>query len=350
MSKYFAAINTGNTRIYAAGASWDRSGDYCLHGMVNIPSTGFRKGSVTDASAAADSLSRAMDKLREKTGRKIHDVYAGISSTSVGVVRSSGVLLLSRHGREVQERDIKRCVSIGSTIKVPLDREPLHRIVDGFSIDDEREIDNPLNLEGVKLAVKVNIVTVSSSSLNNMSKCIAQAGYLPAGFAFSGLASSYRVLTENDRRISAALVDMSEDLTEVMVYRRGVLAGCRVLPLGTSDIRKEAGEADQAELDKLVAGLISVPGWDRVSKIILVGEGILAENMIESLEKVFAFPVIAGTCMVRPFEELPPDRGGYISSLGLLDYLREQRQKKRRTGSLLKTAVDRGVSFLDRYF
>ena len=350
MSRLFASIDVGNSRISAVAARWDKNRDYVLEGLVHASSGGFRKGMVTDASVAADSIAGVLKKLKAKTGRKFHDVYAGVSSTSVTVVPSTGVLLLSKYGREVLERDIKKCVSIGSTIKIPLDKEPLHRIVDGFFIDEEREIKNPLNLEGVKLGVRVNIITISSSALRNMSKCIAQAGYVPAGFIFSGLASAYRVLTEDDRKTSVALVDMSEDMTEVMVFVRGVLTGCRVLPVGACDIQSDAGEVDAAELDKFISKLISLPGWDKVSKIKVIGEGVLADNIIESLEKVFAFPVAAGTCLVKPFEELPPERGGYIASLGMLDYLQEERHKKRHTGNLLKRSFDKTIAFLDRYF
>ncbi|MEA3489126.1 MAG: hypothetical protein U9R44_02140 [Candidatus Omnitrophota bacterium] len=350
MGKYFAVIDPGSKSITAVAAKWNKTSDYILEGFCRVGSRGFHKGLVTDSAMAADSVSAVLKKLREKTGRRIHDVYAGISSTSVKVIRSSGVLLLSKYGREIHCGDIERCVHIGSTIKLPLDKEPLHRSVEGFSIDGEREIKNPLNLEGVKLGVRVNILTINSTVLRNMSRCISQAGFIPSGFVFSGLASAQRVLTGEKKDEGVILLDISEDITEVMVFYRGVLNSCMVLPLGAVDISQERRNIETAVLDKLVSQLDSLPGKERIRKAVVIGEGLLVDNLIDSLERIFSVPVSAGTCIVRPFEELPPERAGYICSLGILDHLQHERQKQRRNGNVLKRVFDRGREFIDRYF
>ena len=99
MNKYFAAIDAGSKEISAVAARWNKSGDYVIEGYCRAPSKGFRKGLVTDTALAADTISRVMKKLREKTGKNIHDVYAGVSSTSLRIVPSSSVHLLSKFGR-----------------------------------------------------------------------------------------------------------------------------------------------------------------------------------------------------------------------------------------------------------
>jgi len=305
---------------------------------------------VTDAAMATSSIAEVLNKLQDRTGKRIQDVYAGISSTSISVTSSFGVLLLSKYGREVSAGDIKKCVQIGSAVKMTLDREPLHRIVRGFSLDGEKEIKNPLNLEGVKLGVNVNILTVNSSALHNMSKCISHAGFIPAGFVCAGLASAYRVLSEKDKETGAALLDICGDLTEVMVFQRGTLSNCKVFSAGMDDILSEDGSIDTAGLAKLIPRIVSLPGWEKVRKAVVIGEGAFIDNLAESLGKSFAFPVTSGTCIVRVFENLPPERAGYIGSLGILDYLQEEKRKQCPGGNIIKRGFNRALGFIDKYF
>ncbi|MGB2601923.1 MAG: hypothetical protein WBD00_02575 [Candidatus Omnitrophota bacterium] len=350
MSKYFAVLDVGSNEISAVAARWIRNGDYVIEGFCRVPSKGFRRGLVSDQSLATDSVAGALNKLKEKTGRKIRDVYAGVSSTSVGLIKSSGAVLLSKYGREITENDVKKCVKIAATVKTPLDKEPLHRIVRGFSIDGDGEIANPLNLEGVKLEADVNILMINSSVLRNMSKCISQAGFLSEGFVFSGLASSYRVLNNDDRGVNVAVLDISRDLTEAMVFFKGRMIGCKVLSAGAGSLLTESGNIDPEGLEGLSSRVSSLRGWRDVRKMLVTGEGALEHEMIESLEKIFTFPVKAGTCIAKPFEDLPPDRAGYIGSLGILDYLQEEKNGQKLAGNLLSKIYYRILSFIDRYF
>ncbi len=350
MSRYFAALDAGSSEITAVAAKWNKNGDYSIEGFCRSSSRGFSKGLVTDTALAIDSVAGVMDKLKEKTGKKVHELYAGVSSTSVGITPSSGVLLLSRYGREVTETDIKKCLGAASIIKTPIDKEPLHSIVQRFSVDGEKEIRNPLNLEGVKLEAEVNILTINSSALNNMAKCISQAGYFPEGFIFSGLASSCRVLTDDDKKINTCLLDINRDLTEGMIFCRGHLAWCKVFPVGTADLVEGSGSVNMDNLEKLASRVISLQGWNNVRSMVVIGEGGLTHDLVESLERSFPVPVRAGTCIARPFEDLPPERIGYIGSLGILDYLQEENKGRMRSGNVLKRGFHRVLSFMDRYF
>jgi len=349
MGHYFAVIDARCHEVTAIAAQWGKTDDYELKGFCRVGSKGFSKGMVTDEAMATDSIAMTLAKLRERTGKRIHDVYAGVSSSSVNITSSSGALLLSRYGREVSIRDIKKCVEIASTIKIPLDKKPLHRIVRGFSIDGERRVKNPFNLEGVKLESFVNVLTINASIVNNMTKCISQAGFIPAGFVFSGLASASRALDEDERQKGAALLDISRDLTEVMLFQEGMLVGCKVFPVGESDISLENG-IDINVLEELAGRIVSLEAWGKINKIILIGRATLTEEMSEHLEKIFNLPVTVGSCSAKPFEDLPTARSGYIASLGMLDWLQKEKHTKRQEGNILKRGFNRTLAFIDRYF
>ncbi len=350
MGRYFAVLDAGCSDITAVAARWNKGGDYTIEGFCHSPSRGIRRGVVIDVALATDSIIKVLGKLTEKTGKKIHDVYAGISSTSIDIVPSSGVVLLSKYGRDVTERDIKRCVRIGSTVKIPLEKEVLHRIVKGFSVDGEEDIKNPLNLEGVKLTVEMNIVTVNSTVLRNLAKCVSQAGYIPAGFVFSGLVSSYRGLTDEDKHGNIALLDICNDIAEIMVFSNGVLTGCKVLSVGSDDIIAADGNIAGEPMGQLVSGAASLSGWNRVQEVVIIGKGALEDNTIDAMERFFPYRVRAGSCVCKPFEELPQERYGYIGSLGILDYLQEEKNRRKQAGNILKRALNRTLGFIDKYF
>ena len=350
MSKYFAAMDAGCYWITVIAARWSRSGDYVLEGFSRSRANGFRGGVITDIASATDAVTEAMTQLRKKTGRRIHDIYAGISSASVDIIPSSGMLLLSKYGREISDMDIKKCVNIGSTVKISLDKEPVHRIVRGFSVDGEKEIKDPLSLEGVKLEARMNILTMNSSALRNMSKCISQAGYVPAGFIFSGLAASYRSLTSEDRENGVLLLEVCRDMTKAIIFSHGTLNSCKVFSVGTDDILTRTSEIDRDKLQKLTSSVVRMPGWDRVDKIVVAGEGTLKDDLIERMEEFFKVTVIAGSCIAKPFEDLPPDRMGYVNSLGMLDYLQEERHQRKASGNIIKRCGSRFMNFIDKYF
>ena len=311
---------------------------------------GLKKGIVEDVAAATDSISALLSNLKSRSGKNFTDVYAGISSYTVGITPSHGVVLLSKYGREISDSDIKKCVQIGSTVKMPLDKEALHYVVEGFSVDGETPVKNPINLEGVKLSAKMNIVTINSSAARNLAKCISSAGFVPAGFIFSGLAASYRVLDEEDKEEGVILVDMDTDTTDVLVFHDNILSGCKVFPIGVNGLLSEDVGVDKARLSAMVSQIISLPGWRRVHRVVVTGRGAMADGLIENLEKSFNLPVEIGTCLVKPFEELPPERMRYVGNIGILDYLREEKLKERSHASFIKHCFNKTLAFIDRYF
>ena len=349
MKKSFAILDFGKSQMSLVAASWRPNGEYVIDGFLRTSSRGITDSIVSDEEAATDSIKNALEELQRKTGKKFHDVYVGVSSPSISIKNSEGSVLLSKYGREVSFSDIEKCVEIGSVVKIPLEKDILHRIVRNFSLDGE-VVKNPLNLEAVKLGVSMNVVTINSSILSNFSKCLSQAGYIPSGFVFSGLASSERVLSEDDRRKGTALVNIRPNATEVMLFSKGTLANCKVFPHGHDYIAIRDGEITSERYDELISHIKSLPGWEEIRKIVMIGEGELSNSLLEYAEEGFNLPVASGVCIARPLEDLPPDRAGYITSLGMLDYLSEENKRRRIEKNPAKRFLNRVLHFLDRYF
>ncbi len=350
MSKTFAALNARSNEIALVAGRWNKSGDYAIEGFSRSPSRGINKGVVTDVAMATDSIAQALEKLREKTGKKIHEVYAGISSSSIDIIPSRGVVVLSKYGREVTTRDIAKCIKVGSIVKLPLEKEALHRVVNGFTLDDEKRMKNPMNLEGVKLSAELDIITINSTVLRNLTKSINLAGYTCSGFVFTGFASALRILSKEDKEEGAVLLDIGEDLTEMLIFDKDILIDCKAFNIGTKDLVSRISGIDKNKVNYLCSKLFKQKSWSNSRRVVIAGEGALAENLIESFEEALYSEVKAGTCSIKPFEDLPADRIGYASCLGILDHFHEQELEKRHAGNIAKRAVNRILSFIDSYF
>lgn len=350
MEERFAVIDACDQGISAISVRWARNGEYKIDAFHRGLSGGVSEGVVNFAPLATDRIKQSMEGLIKKTGKKIRRVYSAVSSPSVDTVSSQGTVLISKYGRDITERDISRCVDIASSARIPLDRVVLHRYVTGFSIDGEPPIADPSGLEAVKLQAEVRMVTINNSVVNNFSKCIAQAGYVPAGFVFSGVASSLRVLSKCGGLDGTALINVNSGSTEVLLFSDRSIEDCKVFPYGWMSLTKGEESRDEETFDKLCGAVRSLRKWPLVKRVVTGGRGAPPVNIIEGLEEYLEVPVSPGICAARPFEDLPQDRTGYTIALGVLDKLKEDRRGCPTREGFVKRAVRDILRFLDEYF
>jgi cell division protein FtsA len=335
MKKTFAVLDLKSKEITAAAARWGKNKDHVVEALLVAPSEGISASAVTDMNKAADSISEVVRKLSEKTGSRIFKVHTLVSSSSVELVSSTGNLLLSKHGREIFSSDIRKCIEIGSIIKMPQGKEPIHTIIREFFVDSLGGVNNPLGLEAVKLGVCVDVVLIDSSTLRNMEKCISLAGF-NAGFpVLASIANSYRVLSSDQVERGICLVDIRKDTTETSLFHKGTLTDYRFMPF---------------DLDELSTELRTMKGWEQVREIVIAGEYGLHEGMAETLREMTGLKTSMGLCISKPLEHLPSDRIRYAGCLGLLDHLEKKKGSERSAGNILKRIFRRICGFMDKYF
>lgn len=350
MARRFAVIDTCENGISAIAARWDKSGEYAAEAFHRGSPGGVAEGVVTDLSLATEKVKQSLSALRKKTGKSFHHVYSAVSSPSINIIPSEGTILISKYGREISVKDVAKCLDIASTVKIPLDRYVLHKVIGGFSVDGERGIREPVNLEAVKLGAQIRTVTINSSVINNLSKCIAQAGYIPRGFVFSGMASSRRILSQEDMLGRTAYINVGQDITEVLVLSGGALDNCRVFPLGVDILLRHNDSIDIDGFSSLAASISSMRGWRGVKKIVTGGRGSPPEAVIEAIEEAFSIPVSSAICSARQLEQLPEDRSGYTVALGVLDQLKSERAADPEHKSFISRAGGKLLRFIDEYF
>jgi hypothetical protein len=349
IKNYFAVIDLVGEEAFAVAASWAKNGDYIPEGFYRARDKGVTGDNDPGVYPLTERVRAVLSALSKKTGISFHEVYAGVSSSSVKVEPSSGSVLISRHGREVTLRDMKRCVEIGSVSRVPLDREALHKVVMGFSIDGERLIRDPEGLEAVKLGAEVNIVTVSATHIRNFSKGIAQAGYVPAGFVLSSLACSGRILNEEDKMDRTVFISALKERTEVLFLFSGKLGNCRIID--TAILESGGGDAGRSSgYENFFKELSSMRGWEKMRRIVVSGMKAPSEDFLREMEKFSGLPVRVGFPFSRPFEDLPEDGASYTAVLGILDHIRGERQGICSETNLFKKIFNKIACALDEYF
>jgi cell division protein FtsA len=230
-------LDIGTTKICALVAEI-RDGKPEVLGVGLSPSKGLRKGVVINIEATVQSIRKAIDDAEEMAGCKIQSVYAGIAGSHIRGFNSQGVVALK--DGEVSKEDIERVMAAAKTIAIPIDREIIHVLPQEFVIDDQDGIREPLGMSGVRLEAKVHIVTGAITSAQNIVRCAQRCGLNVEDIVLEQLASANAVLSEDEKELGVALIDIGGGTTDIAVFSKGSIQHTSVIPIGghhlTNDI------------------------------------------------------------------------------------------------------------------
>lgn len=246
-------------------------------GMGSHPSIGLRKGVVINIENTVDSIKEAIEEAETMAGCEISSVYAGIAGGHIKGFNSHGVIALKK--REVGKLDIERVIDAARALAIPMDREVIHTLPQEFIVDDQAGISDPTGMSGVRLEVKIHIVTGSVTSAQNIIKCANRAGLDVYDIVLESLASSEAVLTDEERNLGVALIDFGGGTTDLAIFSQGSIKHTFVLTLGgdnlTNDIaigiRTPFKEAEKIKI-KYGCGLTSLIGEDETIEVPGLGD------------------------------------------------------------------------------
>lgn len=214
------------------------NGDINIIGLGTYPSKGLRRGVVVNIEATVQSIKKAVDEASLMAGCDIRSVYAGIAGGHIKGINSHGVIAIKN--REITDSDIKRVINAASAVVIPLDRKLIHIVPQEFVVDDQDGIKNPVGMLGVRLEGKVHIVTGAVTSAQNIIRCANRAGLHVNDIVLEQLGSGEAVLTDEEKDIGVALVDVGGGTTDLVIFSEGSIKYTAVLALAgnhiTSDI------------------------------------------------------------------------------------------------------------------
>jgi len=235
-SDTLVGIDFGTTKICVVIGQQTPDGVEIV-GIGKQPSLGIRKGVVVNIPRTVEAIKKSIEVAELMSGVEISSAFAGIAGGHIKGFNSTGVVAVK--DKEVNQQDVDRVIDAAKAIAIPLDREVIHVIPQEFIVNDQDGVKDPVGMAGVRLEAKVHIVTGAASSAQNLIKCANQAGVNVAEIVLEPLASSEAVLTEDERELGVALIDIGGGTTDIAIFVRGSLVHTGVISIGGNHITND---------------------------------------------------------------------------------------------------------------
>jgi cell division protein FtsA len=244
-------LDIGTTKVCAVVGEIGEDGITIL-GVGSVPCRGLRKGIVSNIDWTVRSIKDAIESAQTMAGVEIRTVYAGVAGSHIRSQPSDGIAAVA--GGEVTRADVERALEGARAIPVDADRQILHVLPREYIVDAQDGIRDPIGMSGVRLGARVNLITAATSCVQNVIRCAERCNLVVADVVLEALASAEAVLSDDEREIGCAVVDIGGGTTDILLYVDGGIAHASVLPVGGNNITNDiaAGlRTPMAEADRL---------------------------------------------------------------------------------------------------
>ena len=396
-------LDIGTTKICAVVGEVSEDG-ISIIGIGTHPSIGLRKGVVVNIETTVESIKKAVEEAELMAGCEISSVYTGIAGGHITGFNSRGIVAIK--GSEITPQDVERVIDAARAVAIPMDREVIHVLPQEYIVDEQPGIQNPVGMAGVRLEAKIHIVTGAVTSAHNIVKCANRAGLDVCDIVLESLASGEAVLSEGEKQLGAALLDLGGGTTDLAIFSGKNIKHTFVLALGgdnlTNDIaiglrcphpeaeriKKRYGncvskniQADEAievpgvsgrearKLPRQILGEILEPRMEEIfslvnreiyragmenmvaSGMVLTGGTALLEGVTEIAESVFSLPTRIGTPQgLRGLADVV-NNPMYATGVGLVLYgARHQQTEKKKFRIRDRHIFNRLMNRMKRWF
>jgi len=407
-NNYICAVDIGSNKIAATLATVKRNRLENIFFEV-LPSRGIKEGVIVDAMELIGCLTKVIRGLKNKSGLKIKSIHTNFSGKDISTKHSHAIIPLAERGNKViTSTDISNANEQARILGSNLEDEIIHVIPSSYSIDSKSNVINPIGLYSHRLEVDLYLVCARLSSLQSLSRAVSQSGYEIRSISFSGLATSKAVFSNEEKRGLAVFCDVGSDITELLVFKDGLLQDIQVLPLGgmsltqqlceglkinyelAEDIKRSygvIGDTDNIREDKEI--LIKKDGFYKpikqrevaqmvssssrlictqikevverkvalyeIDHFVMVGKTLLTDGFIEMMESVIGMPVEIGrianpeiAALIKENNDLSGQR--YLTYLTCLGMICEDLENKTvGTLSIVKPARNLVIKALNRF-
>jgi cell division protein FtsA len=374
------ALDIGTNKVAAIIANVNERDELEIIGIGTHQSRGLKKGVVVNIDSTVQSIQRAIEEAQLMAGCSVESVYAGIAGSHIRSLNSHGIVAI--RDREVFSQDIDRVIDAAKAMAIPADQKILHVLPQEFIIDTQEGVKQPLGMSGVRLEAKVHMVTCAVNAAQNIEKCIERCGLGVNGVILEQLASSYSVLSDDERDLGVCIVDIGGGTTDIAIFTDGAIRHTAVIPIAgdqvTNDIAMAlrtptqnaedikiryacaltqlakadevikvpgVGEKPERELSRQTLAEVVEPRYDELfrlvqaelrrsgfedliaSGIVLTGGGAKMEGLIELAEEIFHMPVSLGAPRnVAGLKDIVRNPV-FATSVGLLQYGLDQEKE-----------------------
>ncbi len=230
-------LDIGTSKVVAIVGELQDDGQVEVIGFGMHPSKGLKKGVVVNIESTVISIQRAIEEAELMAGCDISQVYAGIAGSHVRSLNSHGIVAI--RDREVTQSDVDRVIDAARAVAIPADQKVLHVLPQEFIIDGQEGIREPIGMSGVRLEARVHMVTGAASAAQNIVKCVQRCGLEVEDIVLEQLASSYAVLTDDEKELGICLVDIGGGTTDIAVFNNGAIRHTAVIPIAGDQVTND---------------------------------------------------------------------------------------------------------------
>ncbi len=396
-SKIISGIDIGTSKVTTIiGQYFEIENSFNIIAVSSIPAFGFRKGQIINLEQASQTITKSIESAERMAGFQINSAHISLSAPHIESINSRGVVAISNQNGEINAEDIVRVTEAAKAIALPTGKEIIHIIQRKFTVDGQEGVIDPIGMNGIRLEVEAHLILASSPALKNLKKAFEDIGIRIESLTYAGLSTATTALTETEKELGVALVDIGGSVTNITIFSEGSPIFSSVLPIGANNITNDLAIGlrfsiedaekiklklakmseskkfeDEVELshfditndDKrkislqtaingivkprleeifsLIYSQIETSGFHQIipSGIVLTGGGALTVNAKEICSKIIPLPF-------RIAE--PPKMGGivddilnpaYTSSIGLLMYNKDNISKKGANSGIKKPKI-----------
>ncbi|MBA2350720.1 MAG: cell division protein FtsA [Burkholderiales bacterium] len=234
-------LDIGTSKIVAVVAEIKPEGGFEIIGMGSHPSRGLKKGVVVNIESTVTAIQRALEEAELMGDCKIREVYTGIAGSHIKSFNSHGMVAIK--DKEVTQMDVERVIETAKAVNIPTDQQILHILNQEFIIDGQEDVREPLGMSGMRLEVKVHIVTGAVSAAQNIMKCVRRCGLEARDLVLQPLASANAVLSDDEKDLGVCLVDIGGGTADIAVFTQGAIRHTAVIPIAGEQITNDLAMA-----------------------------------------------------------------------------------------------------------
>lgn len=238
-NRVIAAIDIGTEKICTLIAVVEEGGELRVVGASSVQSQGIRKSQIVNLEETILALTESVDAAERMAGFSISSAFVSVSGKHIESQNSRGVVAIAEPNGDITHQDVERVIEAARAISLPSNREILHVVPTSYKVDSQEGIKDPIGMSGVRLEADTHIITGSSTVLKNVKKSVEHLGIQVQSFVFSGLAASHAVLSETEKELGVAVVDIGAGSTTLCAFVEGSLVYSGVLPVGAMHLTKD---------------------------------------------------------------------------------------------------------------
>ncbi|MCW8826747.1 MAG: cell division protein FtsA [Gammaproteobacteria bacterium] len=234
-------LDIGTSKVVCIVGEINAEGEIDIIGIGHNPSRGLKKGVVVNIESTVYSIQRAVEEAELMAGCHVHSVYAGIAGSHIKSLNSHGIVAI--RDREVNHADVERVIDAARAVAIPADEKILHVLPQEFIIDNQEGIREPIGMSGVRLEARVHLVTGGVSAAQNIIKCVRRCGLEVDDIILEQLASSYSVLSDDEKELGICLIDIGGGTTDIAIFTEGAIRHTAVIPIAGDQVTNDIAVA-----------------------------------------------------------------------------------------------------------